>query len=134
MLRLQGYHTANYRGRIKWKEAKTALAKQAPEGVRKSAATGYSAAPKAQWARPSTEQMDLGEGWNLVVLRGLVVKVITTPPPNPKPSPEPVTEVPTQPKVTATRMTAGPKKPKLKFAAATKSATVKPKKKGPIAA
>jgi hypothetical protein len=61
-------HTANYRGCIKWKEAKAALANQAPEHGRKSAA-GNLAAPKARWAGSSAEQMDLGEGWNHV-LRG----------------------------------------------------------------
>jgi hypothetical protein len=73
--------------------------------------------------------MDLGEGWNHVVREGRVVKATTTPPPNPKLSPQPVTEALTQPKVTATRKTAGPKKPKLKSTAATKPATDKPKKK-----
>jgi hypothetical protein len=42
-----GNHTANYRGCVKWKEARAALAKRAPEGVRKSDATSQSAAPKA---------------------------------------------------------------------------------------
>ena len=51
-----GNHTASYRGCIKWKEAKAALAKRAPEGVRKSAATSQSAAPKAQGAGPSAER------------------------------------------------------------------------------
>jgi hypothetical protein len=59
-------HTANCRGCIKWKETKTALAKRAPEGVRKSAATGHSATLKPQRAGLSAEQMDLGEGWNHV--------------------------------------------------------------------
>ena len=90
-----GNHTANYHGCIKWKEAKTALAKRVPDGVRKSAATGHSAAPNAQWAGTSAEQMDLGDGWNHVVRGGRVVKATTTPPPNPKPSPQPVTEAPT---------------------------------------
>jgi hypothetical protein len=53
-------HTASYRGCIKWKEAKAALAKRALEGVRRSAATSHSAAPKAQRAGPSAEQMHLG--------------------------------------------------------------------------
>ena len=87
-----GNHTANYRGCMNGKEAKTTLAKRAPEGVRKSAATGHSAAPKAQRAGPSAEQMDLGESWNHVVRRGRVVKATTTTtPPNLKPSPQPVT-------------------------------------------
>ena len=41
-----GKYTASYRGCIKWKEARAALAKRAPEGVRKSAATSQSPAPK----------------------------------------------------------------------------------------
>jgi hypothetical protein len=119
----------SYRGCIKWKEAKVAIAKLAPLGVRKIAATSHSAAPKAQRAGPSAEQTDVGEGWNHVVLEGHVVKATTTPPPNPKPSPQPVTEAPSQPKVTATRNTAGPKKPKSKFTAATELAAGKTKKK-----
>ena len=51
-----GNHTVSYRGCIKWKEAMAALAKRAPEGVRKCAATSHSAAPKAQRAGPSAEQ------------------------------------------------------------------------------
>jgi len=120
--------TASYRGCINWKEAKAALAKRAP-GVRKSAATSQSAAPKAQRAGPSAEQRDLGEVWNHVVLGGRVVKATTTPTPNPKPTPQPVRKAPSQPKVTTTRKTAGPKKPKPKSPAATKPAAVKTKKK-----
>jgi hypothetical protein len=55
-----GNHRASYRGCIKWKGAKAALAKRAPEGVRKSAATIHSAAPKGQRVGPSGEQTDLG--------------------------------------------------------------------------
>jgi hypothetical protein len=46
----------------------TALAKRTPKGVRKSAATGYSASLKAQRA----EQMEQGEGWNHVVRGGVL--------------------------------------------------------------
>jgi hypothetical protein len=67
-----GNHMANHRFCIKWKEAKAALAKQAPERARKSAATGQPAAPKAQRAGPSAEQMELGEGWNHVVRGGVL--------------------------------------------------------------
>jgi hypothetical protein len=74
-----GDHTANYWGCVKWKEAKSALANQAPDRGRKSAATAHPTAPKEQGAGPSAEQMDLGEGWNHVV-RGSVVKA-TTPSP-----------------------------------------------------
>ena len=124
-----GNHTANYRGCIKWKEAKAALAKQAPEQARKSAATGHPAAPKAQRDGPSAEQMDLGEGWNHVVRGGRVVKATTTPTPIPKPSPQPVTDALEQPKVTATRKTARPKKPEPKPTANFKPAVGKTKKK-----
>ena len=89
-------------GCIKWKKAKAAHAKRASEGVRKSVATSHSAATKAQGAGPSAEQTDLGEGWNHVVRGRRVVKATTTQPQNPKPSPQPVTEAPSQPKVTAT--------------------------------
>jgi hypothetical protein len=70
-----------------------------------SVATGQPAAPKAQQARPSAEQMGLGEGWNHVVREGRVVKATTTLPANPHPNPPPqsVTEGPQQPKVTGTR-------------------------------
>ena len=91
-----------------------------PEERRQS----QSAAPKAQRAGPSSYQTDLGEGWNHVVRGGRVVKATTTPP-NPKPSPQPFTGAPSQPKVTATRKMEGPKKPKPKSAAATKPAAWK---------
>jgi hypothetical protein len=122
----------SYRGCIKWKEAKSVLAKRAPEGVRKSAATSHNAAPKAQRAGPSAEQTGLGEGWNHVVRGGRVVKATTTLPPNPKPSPQPVTEALSQSKMTATRNTAGPKKPKPKYTAASKPAAGKTKKKAAV--
>jgi hypothetical protein len=57
-----GNHTANYQGCVKWKEAKAALAKRAPEQGRKSTATGHPVAWNVQRAGPSAEQMDLGEG------------------------------------------------------------------------
>ena len=66
-----GNHTVNYRRRVKWKEATAALVKQAPERGRKSVSTGQPAAPKAQRAGLSTEQMDLGEGWNHVFRGGV---------------------------------------------------------------
>jgi len=74
-----GNHMSNYRGCVKWKETKAALAKQAPDRGRKSAATAHFTAPKEQRAGPSAEQMDLGEGWNHVV-RGGVVKTTTLQP------------------------------------------------------
>ena len=88
-------HTANYHGCVKWKEATAALAKQAHAHSRKSIAAGKSAAPKAQRASPSAEQMDLGEGWNHVVRGGRVVKDATPlTNPHPNPPPQPVTGAP----------------------------------------
>jgi hypothetical protein len=124
-----GTHTANYRGCIKWKEARDVLEKQAPDRPGKSADTGHPADPKAQRAGPSVKQMDLNEGWNHVVRGDRVVKATTTPTPNPNRNPPPVKEAPKQPKVTATRNTAGPKKPEPKSTAAAKPAAGKSKKK-----
>ena len=125
-----GKHTANYRGCVKWKEARAALVKQAPERARNNTAIGHHSAPKIQRAGPSAQQTDLGEEWNHVVRKGRVVKATTTPTnSNPKTTPQPVPEVPRQPKVTATRKTAGPKKPQPKSTAATKPAAGKLKKK-----
>ena len=87
MLWLRGNHTAYYRGCIKWNEAKAARAKQAPERVRKRAATEKSAAPKAQRVWPSPEQMERGDGWNHVVRGGYVFKATTTPTPYPNQNP-----------------------------------------------
>jgi len=42
---------ANYWGCVNWKEAKAALARQAPVRGQKNAATGRPAAPNAGWAR-----------------------------------------------------------------------------------
>ena len=106
-----GNHTASYRGCIKWKEAKATLAKRSPEGVRKSASTSQSAAPKAQRAGLSVEQTDLGEAWNHVVRWGRVVKATTTPTPTPNPTPKPATEAASQPKDTATRLRLGLRSP-----------------------
>jgi len=62
--------------------------------------------------------------------RGHVAKATsTTPPPNPNPPPQPVTEVLKQPKVTATREKAGPKKPVPKSTTAVQQAAGKSKKK-----
>jgi hypothetical protein len=87
------------------------------------------AARKSQRARPSAEQMDLGEGWSHVVRGGRVVKTTTSPPPHPRPDPQPVTDAPVQPIVTATRERVRPKKPKPKPTAAPKRATGKANKK-----
>jgi hypothetical protein len=51
-------YTTNYRGCVKWKEAKAALAKQAPEHSRQSVATGQPAAPKA----PRASSLCRGDG------------------------------------------------------------------------
>jgi len=125
-----GNNTANYRGCVKWKEAKAALAKQAPERSRKSVATGKPASPKAQRAGPNAEQRNLGEGWNHVV-RGGVVEATTNPPNNPHPNrpPHQDTNALAKPTVTATRETARPKKPELKSTAAPQRAPGKSKKK-----
>jgi len=56
-----GNHIANYRDCVKWKEAKAALAKQAPHRAPRNAATGHPAAPKAKQAGPSAELLALGE-------------------------------------------------------------------------
>jgi len=82
-----GNHTARYRGCVKWKEAKAALAKQAPQHSRKSVATAQPAAPKDQRAGPSAEQRNLGEGWNHVIQGGRVVKATEIPPNKPHPNP-----------------------------------------------
>jgi hypothetical protein len=112
---------------------KAALAKEVPERSRKSVTTGQPAAPKAQRAGPSAEQMDLGEGRNHIVRGGLVVKATTTPPPNPHPNPPPqVTKAPEQPKVTATGETARPQKPEPKSTAAPKQTAGKSKKKAAV--
>ena len=114
---------------MKWKEARAALSKQAPDRSQKSVATGRPVALKAQRASPSAEQMELGEGWNHVVRGGRVAKASKTPPANPHPNPPPeqVTMAPEQPKVTATRETARPQ-PEPKSSVAPKRAAEKPKK------
>jgi len=62
VLLLRGNHTANYRGFVKWKEAKAALAKQPSDRGRNSSATAHLTAPKVQRAGPFAEEMHLGEG------------------------------------------------------------------------
>ena len=57
-----GNHTANYRGCVKCKEVRVALAKRAPEQGPKSTKMGHPVLSKAQRAGPSAEQRDLGEG------------------------------------------------------------------------
>ena len=67
--------------------------------------------------------MDLGEGWSHVVRGGRTVKASP-----PKPTPQPVTETPIQPQVTATKKAAKPEKAEPKTTAAPKAAGGKPKK------
>jgi len=45
-------HMANYQNCVNWKEAKVALARQAPYETKR---TPLQAAPKAEWARPAAE-------------------------------------------------------------------------------
>jgi hypothetical protein len=121
-----GNHTANYRGCVKWKEAKAAIAKRAPVLGSKNTSTSNLAAPNATQAGPSAERMDLSEGWSHVVLGGRVVKA-TTPPTIP--NHQPVTEASEQPHMTAASKTAKPKKPAPRPAAAAKATSAKPTKK-----
>jgi len=79
-------------------------------------------APKANRAGPSAEQMDLREGWNHVVRGGRIAKASA-----PKPIPQPLTEAPTHPQVTATKKAAKPKKDVT--TTNPKAASGKPKKK-----
>jgi hypothetical protein len=75
-----GGHTANYRGCVKWKEARAALAKRAPGQGPKTIIMGKSPAKKATQFEPSQEQMQLGEGWSHVVRGGRVVNSAPPPP------------------------------------------------------
>ena len=85
---------------------------------RKSAATGHTAASRAQRAGLLAGEMCLGDGINHVVRGGRVVKTTTTPHLNPNPSPQPVMDAPKQPKETDTKMSARPKKTEPKSTAA----------------
>jgi len=106
-----GNHTASYRGRVKWKEAKASVTKQATKRSRKSVTTAQPAAPKAQRAGPSAEQKYLGEGWNHVVRGGVSSRPRRTHPTTHTLTPSHhATEAPSKPTVTATRETARPKK------------------------
>jgi hypothetical protein len=122
-----GNHTASYRGCVKWKEAKSALAKQTLERGRRTVTTAHPPAPQQQRAGSSAEQMYLGEWWNHVVQGGRVVKA-TTPNPTPKQPSQSVTEAPERHKVTATSKMARHQKSGPKTPAAPKPATGKLKK------
>ena len=84
--------------------------------------------PPAQQAGPSAEQLALGEGWNHVIRGGRVAKATATTPPLIQIL-QPVTVVPRQPKVTATRKKAEPKKHEPKPTIAAQPAAGKSKKK-----
>jgi hypothetical protein len=109
---------------MKWKEAKVALTKRAPERDHRSAATGNNPAPKRKPTGHSAEQMDLDEGWRHVVQGGHDFNANTTSP-NPKLIPQ-VTEEPTQPNVTAASNTPKSKRLEPKTTTAPKTASVKP--------
>ena len=125
-----GKHRANYRVCVKWNEGKASLAMQAPQRGPRNAATGHPAAPKVQLAVPSSGQLALVEGRSHVARGGVLPRL---PPPFRAliqiPRPQPVTETPRQPKMTATRKKAGPKKPEPKPTAAAETAAGKLKKK-----
>jgi len=60
--RCGGGHTANYRGCIKWKEARAALARRAPShALVKTTSQPAAQKPKPRRAGPSAEQVDLAE-------------------------------------------------------------------------
>jgi hypothetical protein len=117
-------HKANYRGCMKRKEPKAALAKRAPVQGQRSTATGKSAAPKARRTELSAEQRDLGDGWSHVVRGGRLVSA-ATPSTSPKPNPQRVTNGSKKPNVTATVKPVKPKKLAPKTASAPKRAPVK---------
>jgi len=71
-----GYHAANYRDCVKWKGAKAALAKQAPQRAPSNTATGHPAAPKAQQTGPTAHQLAPDEGWSHVVRGGVLLRVL----------------------------------------------------------
>ena len=115
---------------MKWKEAKAALAKQAPDPGRKSAATVHLTAPREQRAGPTAKQMDLGEGGG-ELRRSSRAYCHGHYPINsiPNPPSQPGMEASEKPKVTATRKTARPQKSEPKTTAATKLTAGKSKKK-----
>ena len=95
-----GNHTANYQGCVKWKDAKAVLAKQTSVEHSKGGGTpGLPVAPKANQVEPTAKQERLGPGCNHVHW-GHVVRA--SPPTNPESTASPVTETPTQSKVTNT--------------------------------
>jgi hypothetical protein len=73
-----GNHTANYRGSVKWKESKAAIAKRTPVLRSKEGCAHSLVAPNAKRAEPSSDQEKLGLGWNHVVC-GAVFSGLTQP-------------------------------------------------------
>jgi hypothetical protein len=110
-------------------KAKAAFVKRAAEYVRMITAKSHTVPPRAQRAGPSAEQMDLGEGCNHVVGRGL----LSMPPSlhhlilNLLLSLE--RRRPRRPKMSATMINAGPKSSKPKSTGTTKPAAGKEKEK-----
>ena len=74
-------HTANYGGCIKWKEAKAALAKQAPDRAPKE----LRRRPPRRSESSASEGDGPGRGVEPRRPRGRVVNATTTPTPNPNP-------------------------------------------------
>jgi hypothetical protein len=74
-----GNHTANYRGCVKWKEARAALVRKASSTSPRPVARTKQ--PKTRPSKPaiSAEQKSLGDGWNHVVRGGRTVKSQPTP-------------------------------------------------------
>jgi hypothetical protein len=120
-----GDHTANYRGCVRWKEARAAFAKRAPERDRKNTITA-----KSTRAESSEEQL-ADAGWSNVVRGGRVANAA------PPAAPNPITPQLTKALkriVTPTIKTAKPEKPAPKTPAAPKAASVKPAVAKPVAA
>jgi hypothetical protein len=116
-----GNHTANYRGCGKWKEAKAAIARRAPEGpVMRSGAHSGEVRKAPTQPLPSAEQLSLGDGWNHVLRGGRVAKAQPARPP--KPTRTKVTAAPKKAPVKSTSKKAKSKKPAPKVSAAPKRA------------
>jgi hypothetical protein len=109
-----GNHTANYRGCLKWKEAKAALVKRMqPERRQTNGATGPPAVKKPARAGLSAKQESLGPGWNDIDQGCRVVKAAVSTPP--EPTPKSATEAPDQSKVAVTKKGNAAANPALKL-------------------
>jgi hypothetical protein len=119
-----GNYKANYRGCLKWKEAKAALVKRGqPERRQAICAPGRPAAPQPARAVPTAELESLGPGWNHVVKGGRVLKSTF---PNPaESSPKLVTAAPEQSKVSICKKGGAAAIPALKSTKALRQAHVK---------